>query len=185
MLYSLPLAITLTTVVLLERHFLQKNNVESATFTWLGTWLPLVLTILFSRAIIFALPKPQTQGLYGALLRFAAHTLLCFAGWLLYTWAIAHSPLAGLPPLHHWWAKVLMYLNLCLMVLHVLPLPNQIVGELIRYFYKPDWLKNLFSGQSHVPLYALCLISVSPFLDNWLGGPIVFPIYELLASLAT
>jgi hypothetical protein len=186
MLYSIPLAITLTTVVLIERYASsQKNEGERPSFTWLGTWLPLAVTILFGRAIIFALPKYQTNGLNGAILRFMIHAVLCFLGWLLYVWALAHPPLTGLPPLHHWWAKVLMYLNLCLMALHLMPLQGQALGELVFRLYPHARLSVLFREKGFMSVVALSLVAASPLLDSLLGESIVFPVYELLASLAT
>ncbi|MDQ7003501.1 MAG: hypothetical protein Q9N67_00670 [Ghiorsea sp.] len=181
MLYSFPLLLTLTTVPVLEAYVLKRKP----SLMWQGAWLPFMVSILFSRAVIMGLPKPQGFGLYAAFLRLTIHAGLCFIGFLLYTWALQHASPAGLPPLHHWWAKVLMYLNLCLMGLHLLPLPSMVVGELIL-LVKPlrpfaPWLR---SRQLFL-LIPILLLVVTPLLDMFLGGAVIFPVYELLASLAT
>ncbi|MDQ6980574.1 MAG: hypothetical protein Q9M46_03780 [Ghiorsea sp.] len=181
MLYSFPLLLTLTVVPLLEAYCLKCKP----SLMWKGAWLPFVVSIVFMRGIIVGLPKPQRQGLHAALLRFGLHAVLCLLGFLLYTWALQHASPVGLPPLHHWWAKVLMYLNLCLMGLHVLPLPSMVMGELLFSFsplkiFAP-WLRN----QVFFMLIPVLVLLVTPLLDILLGGNIVFPIYEQLASWAT
>ena len=58
LLYSLPLAFSLTLVVLLESR-LTKTTIPSPFFAikWWGTWLPLLAAITFNRGIIIALPN--------------------------------------------------------------------------------------------------------------------------------
>jgi len=180
MLYSFPLLLTLTVVPWLEAHYLKLKPV----LIWRGSWLPFVVSIVFSRGVIIALPKPQGSGLYAAILRFFLHACLCTLGFLLYTWALQHPPLTGLPPLHHWWAKVLMYLNLCLMGLHILPLPGMVVGELVLLLKPLRPFAGWFRSQHLFLLIPIVFLVLTPLMDNLLGGFIVFPIYEFLASLA-
>jgi len=181
MLYSFPLLFTLTVVPWAEAYYFRLKP----TLLWKGAWLPFVISIVFARGIIIGLPKPQGSGLHAAALRFFMHAALCLLGFLLYTWALQHAPPVGLPPLHHWWAKVLMYFNLCLMALHVLPLPSLVVGELLLLsqplrIYAP-WFRN----NDVFLLLPISILLVTPLLDMFLGGFMVFPIYEWLASLAT
>ena len=181
MLYSFPLLLTLTTVPLLEAHYLKCKP----SLMWKGAWLPFVVSIVFMRGIIVGLPKPQKQGLQAALLRFGLHTALCLLGFFLYTWALQHAPPIGLPPLHHWWAKVLMYLNLCLMGLHVLPLPSMVVGELLFRFSPLKIFAPWLRSRKYFILVPILILLVTPLMDTLLGAGIVFPIYEQLASWAT
>ena len=181
MLYSFPLLLTLTTVPLLEAYYLKCKP----RLMWKGAWLPFVVSIVFMRGIIVGLPKPQRQGLHAALLRFGLHAVLCLLGFFLYTWALQHAPPIGLPPLHHWWAKVLMYLNLCLMGLHLLPLPSMVIGELLFYFTPLRIFAPWLRSQHLFLLIPILFLVVTPLMDKLLGGIIVFPIYEQLASWAT
>ena len=184
MLYSLPVVISLSVVGMLESTLLPvckrpKNPFHS--LIWKGAWLPFAASVLLGRAVIIAAPKPVTPGIRSALIHVCAHAALCLVGWLLYTWALAHQPPAGLPPLHHWWAKVLMYFNLCMACLHLLPLPGMLMGE---------WLFSLKSLQqfgeriSAYTVWILTLIAALPLLDMLAGQAVIFPIYEMLASQA-
>jgi len=184
MLYSLPLLITLTSVALFEHHFFNKSNRITFNIGSITVWLPLMASILFSRAIIFALPQQTGNGVRFALVRLLAHTLLCGTGLILYIWASAHSPAFGLPPLHFWWAKVLMYLNLCLMALHLLPLPHFVLGELILKVYRRSFVADMLRNFPHITVVSLSIIAASPLLDMFLGAAVIFPIYEQLASFA-
>ena len=181
MLYSFPLLLTLTTVPVLEAYILKRKP----SLMWHGAWLPFIVSILFSRAVIVGLPKPQGLGLYAAAIRFAIHAGLCLIGFLLYTWALQHAPPTGLPPLHHWWAKVLMYLNLCLMGLHFLPLPSMVMGELVLRIKPLRPFSLWFQSHDKFIWVPLLILLVTPLLDMFLGGVIIFPVYEFLASLAT
>ncbi len=184
MLYSFPLLLSLTTIALLEHRFLQRRGMASLQLFWQGSLLPLAATLLFGRAIIFSLPYPTQQSLKAAWIRFLGHLLLAIIGWLLYSWALTHPPPSGLPPLHHWWAKVLMYLNLCLLALHLLPLPNMVMGELLllHSIFKP-WVA-IFRNDNRIAVVVLTILAASPLLDMFLGGAVIFPVYEQLASLA-
>ena len=184
MLYSLPVVISLSIAGMLESALLPadkrpKNPLHS--LTWKGSWLPFVASILLGRAVIIAPPRPVEPGVRTALIHLAAHAVLCIIGWLLYAWALAHQLPTGLPPLHHWWAKVLMYFNLCMACLHLLPLPGMLIGE---------WLLSLKALQkigekiSAYTVWILVLIAALPLLDALTGQTVIFPIYEMLASQA-
>ena len=179
-LYSFPALLTLTAVPLLEAYYLKLKP----RLVWHGTWLPFVVSIVLSRALIVALPKPQGMGLNAALLRFSIHAGLCGLGFLLYIWSLQHPASTGLPPLHHWWAKVLMYLNLCLMGLHVLPLPSMVAGELLFCIRPLTAFAPWWQNQESFVIVPVVVLHLTPFLDMVLGGTVVFPIYEILASLA-
>ncbi len=182
-LYSLPVLVSLTLVVLLESR-LSKTAIPHPFYAilWRGTWLPLLASLAFHRGIIIALPKPLASGVKIATARFVAHCLLCLLGFLLFSWSLAHQMPSGLPPLHHWWAKVLMFFNLCMACLHLLPLPGLLAGECLlisrwreiicRHFnLKHGWI-------------ILTLLAASPILDLLLGASVVFPIYESMSSAA-
>jgi len=182
-LYSLPVLVSLTLVVLIESRF-SKIAIPHPFYaiSWRGTWLPLLAALAFHRGIIIALPKPLGAGVKITTARFMAHCLLCLFGFLLFSWSLAHSAPSGLPPLHHWWAKVLMFFNLCMACLHLLPLPGLLAGECLlasrwgeiipRYFnLKHGWI-------------VLTLLAASPLLDMLLGASVVFPIYESMSSTA-
>ena len=142
--------------------------------------LPLLVAIGFHRGVIVALPKPLSQGLMPTILRVGAHTLLCMIGFFLYAWSLSHQPPSGLPPLHHWWAKVLMFFNLCMVALHLLPLPLLLVGELAG---KTPWLRALPKGDS-LPWIVLALLVATPLVDMTIGALVIYPVYEWLSSLA-
>ncbi len=184
-LYSLPMLMTITLLTWMQRHLLPQSNAPQFVNYQVGTFLPFVVSLLMARAMIVLLIYPVVSGLYAAWIRVLGHVLLCFLGWVLYTWALSHPPLTGLPALHHWWAKVLMYLNLCLIILHLLPLPHMLLGELLLLL-KPlqpyaVWLR----AQHWLLIAPITLLVLTPWLDLGLGMPIVFPIYEQLASWAT
>ncbi len=182
-LYSLPVLISLTLVVLLESRF-SKTPIPHPFYAilWRGTWLPLLASLAFHRGIIIALPKPLASGVKIATLRCIAHCLLCLLGFLLFSWSLAHSLPSGLPPLHHWWAKVLMFFNLCMACLHLLPLPGLLAGECLlssRWGHIIPSYFNLKHGW-----VILTLLAASPLLDILLGAVVVFPIYESMSSFA-
>jgi len=182
-LYSLPVLVSLTLVVLLESR-LSKTPVPHPFYAilWRGTWLPLFASLAFHRGIIIALPQPLAAGMKAATARWLAHCLLCLLGLLLFSLSLAHPMPSGLPPLHHWWAKVLMFFNLCMACLHLLPLPGLLAGECLMI---SRWGK-LIVRHVH-PAHVWIMISVvaaSPILDLLLGAYIVFPIYESMSSIA-
>ncbi len=129
-LYSLPVLISLTFVSFIECKLIAKPAPHPFhAISWMGTWLPWIAAIFFSRAVIFALPRPVESGKHAALYRCSGHIILCITGFLLYCWSLNHQPPTGLPPLHLWWAKILMFFNLCMICMHLLPLPGMYVGE--------------------------------------------------------
>lgn len=181
-LYSLPLLISLTFVSFIESKLTHQPTPHPFyAISWMGTWLPWVAAILFSRAVIFSLPQPVGAGSRAALYRCLGHIILCITGFLLYSWSLNHQPPTGLPPLHLWWAKVLMFFNLCMVCMHLLPLPGMILGELL--LPKP-WLSNLMQKNSRHNIALFTLLAASPLTDWLLGGSVIFPIYEQLANLA-
>ena len=183
-LYLLPVMVSLTLVCLAESK-LRKIEVPHPFFSiaWQGAWLPLLASIAFTRGIIFALPKPLKHDFQSAFIRFLTHLCLTVVGFLLYAWSLSHQAPIGLPPLHHWWAKVLMFFNLCMLGIHLLPLPNLLCGEWLKR--KSAWFRYIteyLSPKHHTWLIAL--LAASPCIDWLLGSIFIYPIYEELASLA-
>lgn len=181
-LYSLPLLISLTFVSFIEVKLTHQETAHPFfAISWTGTWLPWLAAILFSRAVIFSLPQPVGSGSRAALYRCLGHAILCITGFLLYSWSLNHQPSTGLPPLHLWWAKVLMFFNLCMICMHLIPLPGMVLGELL--LPKP-WLSSLMRKNSRHTIILFTLLAASPLTDWLLGGSVIFPIYEKLANLA-
>lgn len=184
-LYGLPVLISLTLVVQLESS-LTKVTIPHPFFAirWRGTWLPLLAAIAFHRALIIALPNFLGSGVKAAAIRFSAHLLLALLGFLLFSWSLSNPEPDGLPHLQHWWAKVLMFFNLCMAGLHLLPLPGLLVGEyLVVKFDSGVFIKHGFKRNISWPV--LLLLAASPLLDLTLGAYIIFPIYSSLSNLAT
>jgi len=180
-LYSLPLLISLTLVAAVEVR-VSGNRVPHPFYaiSWRGCWIPFFAALFMHRGVIIALPNPLAPGIKPAAIRLLAHVALCITGLFLYSWSLAHQPPAGLPPLHHWWAKVLMFFNLCMATLHLLPIPLLLVGEFIP---KNSFLGSLPAGRS-MPWIVLALLAATPLLDLSLGVLIIYPVYEGLSSLA-
>ncbi len=182
-LYSLPVLISLTCVTIIEARLLNKTIPHPFyAIAWHGTWLPLLASLAFHRGIIIALPNTMESNIRSTSLRFAIHVALCLLGFLLYTWSLALQAPAGLPPVHHWWAKVLMFFNLCMACLHLLPLPDMLVGQVLSKTKMAIFISTFMSGRHGVLI--LTLLAASPLLDLILGSHIIFPIYESLSSLA-
>jgi len=182
-LYSLPVLISLTLVVLAESR-LTKTPIPHSFFAinWRGAWLPLLASMAFHRGLIIALPNSLTSGVKTAAIRFSAHVLLCMLGFMLFTWSLNHQAPTGLPPLHHWWAKVLMFFNLCMACLHLLPLPGQLVGECLLKSPADHAIRRYFNGR--YTWLVMTALAASPLLDFVLGRMVVFPAYEFLSGLA-
>jgi len=182
-LYSLPVLISLTLVSLIESRLTGKESPHPFhAISWSGTWLPWFASILFSRATIIALPQPLSAGALPALYRACGHLVLCTIGFFLYSWSLGHPPATGLPPLHHWWAKVLMYYNLCMVAMNLVPLAGQWLGEIVLARLPSDITASLSNPRVSAVMYAV--LAASPLLDWSIGAIVVFPIYERLASLA-
>jgi len=182
-LYSLPVLVSLTTVNLLESKLLRIPLPHPFhAIGWSGTWLPWLAAILFTRGTIIALPQPLQAGSRAALCRALGHLLLCGIGFLLYSWSLQQQPPTGLPPLHFWWAKVLMFYNLCMLCLHLLPLPGQWVGEMLLARLPAEIGASISSP--HGSTVAHAFLAATPLLDLTIGAIVIFPIYEILASHA-
>ncbi len=182
-LYSLPVLISLTLISLLESR-LTKTTLPHSFFAIGGreSWLPMLASLALHRGIIIAPPRPVCFGYQAAGIRFIGHLMLCTIGFVLYAWSLQHPPPAGLPPLHHWWAKVLMFFNLCMAAMHTLPLPHMLVGEcLMRLPCMPRFAMHLHEQRT---LLLMTVLAASPVLDWLLGGLLVFPVYEELSILA-
>jgi len=180
-LYSLPLLISLTLVTMLEARVMKSDTPHPFyAISWRGCWLPFLTALCFHRGVIIALPNPLMPGLKTAATRMAAHALLCAIGFLLYAWSLASQSPTGLPPLHLWWAKVLMFFNLCMFFLHLLPLPLLLLGEAIA---KHPKIPSLPAGNA-LTWISLTLLVATPLLDLSLGSFIIYPVYEWLSSLA-
>ncbi len=184
-LYSLPVLVSLTLVVLLESRL----TGAAAPYTlfairWRGTWLPLLAAIAFHRAFIIALPHFLRCGVKAAAIRFMAHLLLSLLGFLLFSWSLSNPEPIGLPLLQHWWTKVLMFFNLCMAALHLLPLPGLLMGEYLFIKWGTEApIRRYFDQKYAWPI--LALLAASPLLDLILGAYIIFPIYASLNNLAT
>jgi len=183
-LYSLPVVISLTVTGWIERH-LTKSEPPTNPFHALNTYsawaLPLI-AIAVHQPVILALGKPVHSTLKATVVRFSAHLLLMLLGFALYTWALAHQPPTGLPPLHQWWAKVLMYFNLCIVMVHLLPLPGLLVGEIVQR-YIPFSIP--FPTIPHLTVIVLVILSITPLLNWLIGQPLIYPVYEELAKQAS
>jgi len=182
-LYSLPVLISLTLITLLESR-LCKTAIAHPFFaiSWRGSWLPMLASLAMHRGIIIAPARPLNFGYRAAVVRLAGHLILCAVGFILYAWSLQHPPPTGLPPVHHWWAKVLMFFNLCMAALHLLPLPHMLAGECLALLpIVRRWAAYLDETRS---LLVMLLLAASPLLDWLLGGLVVFPIYEQLSILA-
>jgi len=187
-LYLLPILISLTFVCWVESYFTRKPIPHPFySISYKATWYPFLVSIFLTRGVIFALPQSLKTGLKASFTRFLAHLILTLIGFLLYTWALQHQNTGGLPPLHHWWAKVFMYFNLCMLAIHCLPLPHLCMGEfLIKQQNKNTYLKHYVRWMTQARfLWLVTLLAASPLLDILLGSYLIFPIYEQLASLAT
>ena len=180
-LYSLPLLISLTLVAMLEAGVMKTDTPHPFyAISWRGCWIPFLSALCFHRGVIISLSNPPTQGLKAAATRMAAHGLLCAIGFLLYAWSLASQAPTGLPPLHLWWAKVLMFFNLCMFFLHLLPLPLLLLGEgIAKYPIIPS-----LPTVSSLTWGCLTLLVATPLLDLSLGSFIIYPVYEWLSSLA-
>ena len=179
-LYSLPTLVSLTLIAAVEANAFKKPLPHPfyASSCW-TTWLPLLTAIAFHRGMIVTLPRTMTTGVPAALLRLGMHLLVGAVGVLLYAWSLKHQSSVGLPPLHQWWAKVLMFFNLSMAGLHLLPLPGFVVGEIVCLRFPV--IGRLMP--KHVSLL-LAAVAATPLLDKLLGGLVVFPAYAWLSDLA-
>jgi len=186
-LYLLPVIISLTLVCLIEKRYTH-TNIPHPFFAiaWRGTWWPFLASICFTRGVIFALPQALRSGLKPACIRFLAHLFLTCLGLALYTWSLSHQASTGLPPLHHWWAKVFMFFNLCMLGIHFLPLPNLLCGEWLMTQKHKHHLLHVYAQQltSQRGLYLITLLAATPIIDLSIGAITIFPVYEELANIA-
>jgi len=185
MLYSLPTLISLTLVVAMESWWL-KQSLPHPFYAIASrhVWLPFLASICFTRGIIIAMPNPLAGGVHSALSRLIVHVILCIAGFLLYALMLQHQSPAGLPPLHHWWAKVLMYYNLCMVAMHILPMPTMVLGEwIMRYPFFARY-HQVFRSNALTYIVPIAILAATPLLDTVLGGVLIYPVYEILASWA-
>ncbi len=186
-LYLLPVVISMTMVCWLERRFCQQVIPHPFySVVWKGTWFPFLASIAFTRAVIVCSARPLAHGLYAAWIRFLSHAFLTLVGFLLYSWSLAHLAPVGLPPIHHWWAKVFMFFNLCMLGMHLLPLPNLWMGEyLMRYqgsIKAVQWYAQWLTETRM--LWLMTLLVASPLLDMLLGTWLIYPIYGELTTWA-
>ena len=184
MLYSLPTLISLTLVVAMESWWL-KQSLPHPFYAIASrhVWLPFLASICFTRGIIIAMPNPLAGGVHSALSRLIVHVILCIAGFLLYALMLQHQSPAGLPPLHHWWAKVLMFFNLCMAALHLLPLPLLLMGEWLQKLFGLTFSHRLALKEKQL-WWLVAALAASPLLDMVLGAYLVFPVYEVVSSYA-
>ncbi|MDT8376648.1 MAG: hypothetical protein RQ867_07925 [Mariprofundaceae bacterium] len=181
-LYSLPVLISLTSITIVESRTARRPVPHPFySIHWTGSWLPFLAAIVFFRGVIIALPQPLQSGSRAAMYRCLTHLTLCMLGFLLYSWSLKYPPLIGSPPLHHWWAKLFMFYNLCMACMHLLPLPGQWLGELLTASKYGAPLSRLSDRQS-VGIYTL--LAASPLIDLLLGETVIYPVYTLLANMA-
>ncbi|MDQ6952089.1 MAG: hypothetical protein Q9M15_00985 [Mariprofundaceae bacterium] len=178
----------MTVVCWMEQRFCQHNMPHPFyAVGWKGTWLPFLASIAFTRGVIICLARPLSDGLFAAWVRFLSHGFLTVLGLLLYGWSLAHLAPTGLPPIHHWWAKVFMFFNLCMLGMHVLPLPNLLMGECLKR-YQPfkAWMQvyTRWMREKRM-LMVVTLLAASPLLDGLLGAWLIYPVYGELATWAT
>jgi len=182
--YSLPVLISTTAVVMLEARFTAQTLPHPFyPIAWKATWWPLLVSIALHHGVIIALPQPLGYTLRAATIRALGHALCCLIGFALYQWMLHHPPPVGLPPLHQWWAKVLMYFNLCMLLLHTIPMPGMVCGEWLhqRGYLAHWWYECL---RYYAPLLWL-VIAALPMLDMLWGHFLIYPLYQQLATLAT
>jgi len=178
-LYSLPVVISLTVAGWVEHHLTNSEppaNPFHALCTYSAWMLPL-LAIVVHQPVILAFGKPVCPTLKATASRFSAHLLLMALGFVLYAWTLAFQPPTGLPPLYQWWAKVLMYFNLCVVMVHLLPLPELLMGAIVRRHIR-------LPSIPYLTLIVLVILSITPLLNWLIGQPLIYPIYELLAKQA-
>jgi len=77
---------------------------------------------------------------------------------------------------------VLMFFNLCMACLHLLPLPGQLVGECLMKSPSGHVISR-YCKPRHTWL-VLTVLAASPLLDYMLGRTIVYQVYESMSSLA-
>jgi len=183
-LYSLPVLVSLTLVAMMEAR-LTRTQVPHPFYAiaWRGTWITLLSGLFFHRGLIIALPNFLQFGVKNAGIRFLTHLLLFGFGFLLFSWSLSYQAPTGLPPLHHWWAKVLMFFNLCMAALHLIPLPLLLAGEYLQKVTGAAFLHKYLLKKSHAWLL-VAVLTASPLLDMFLGAYIVFPVYEAVSSYA-
>ncbi len=182
--YVLPVMISLTMVSMLEAR-LTKQNMTHPFYAigWKNTWLPMLISISFNRAVIIALPQPFGYSCFAALVRCGGHLVCCVVGFLLYAWALQHQAPTGLPPLHQWWMKVFMYFNVCMVALHLVPMPSMMMGECLRkHGYFPALFYDFMRYYQH---WFWLLLGALPLLDAVLGASIIYPVYQWLATWAS
>lgn len=175
--------VSLTTVSMLESRFTKEKMPHPFyPIAWKGTWWPMLAALCMHRGVIIALAQPINYNVHAAYIRFLGHAACCIVGYLLYSWMLQHQSPVGLPPLHQWWAKVLMYFNLCVAIMHLLPLPGMLVGELLSRsgWYSPVY----YTMAQHYQVWLWLLLSLSPLLDLFPGTYLIYPIYEWLISQA-
>jgi len=187
-LYSLPMLISLTAVCMFESRCMNKPLPYAFySLNWRGAWLPWLASIAMHRGIIFALPQPLGKGINAAALRIVAHIILSVLGFLLYAWSLQHASAAGPPPLYHWWAKILMFFNLCMAFLHVLPLPSMLCGEWVLPPLARRWplaTERLQAWDDKKLVWIWVLVAASPLPDAILGAYGIFPVYAQMATWA-
>ncbi len=180
-LYSLPVVITLSILWMQQQEMDDKAGAAQRGVDWAGALLPLVAAIVFHRAVIVAFPRSPRSGVREAGLRFATHCVLAIIGWMLFTLSLRYQATVGTPPLYHWWVKVLMFFNLCMAAMHLLPLPGMLVGAwVLRLPACAHWCRPL---HDHWPWFAAAL-AASPLLDLLSGRLLIFPVYEQLSRFA-
>jgi len=183
-LYCLPVIVSLILVIQIESR-LTGTAVPHPFFAikWRGTWLPFLAAIAFHRAIIIALPNSVSGGVKAAAVRAGAHVLLCLLGFLLFSYSLSNQESPGMSSFQHWWAKVLMFFNLCAAALHLLPLPGLLVGECLARSGLGDYCRPWFNRE--LGWKVLTVLAATPLLDLILGGYVIFPVYHWLSEVAT
>ncbi|MDX8393296.1 MAG: hypothetical protein R8K21_01760 [Mariprofundales bacterium] len=149
-------------------------------FCW-QIWLPFLACILFQRGFIIAFFSHDEKTAKSCLQHVLFHAILSILGFLLYAVSLQYAPIQGLPPVHHWWAKVFMFFNLCMIAIHLLPITACWLA-----YHCQDRIKFLMQYQlpDSYAVISMTILAATPIFDWLLGGYLIFPIYEWLATQA-
>jgi len=179
-LYSIPVVVSLTVVGWIETRLTGSEPPANPfhALTAYSAWALPLIAIAVHQPVILAFGRPVQTSLKAATARFSVHLLLTALGLAFYGWALASQPPTGMPPLHQWWAKVLMYFNLCVVMAHLLPLPGLLMGEIVQRYVR-------LPAIPHLTLIVLSVLTITPLLNGLIGQPLIYPVYEELARQAS
>jgi len=73
---------------------------------------------------------------------------------------------------------VLVYFNLCAVMVHLLPLPGLLMGEIVQRYIRLPIIPRL-------TVIVLVILSITPLLNWLIGQPLIYPVNEELAKQAS